>query len=97
MEQRAIIQYIVETFAGVDVVTGTDGIASGDTFFIYDPDRNLEPKRQFPFATIVTKDYSDFDRASNLNRPGVFRLNIGLSSATYDQAVKRHASGSRTR
>jgi hypothetical protein len=83
MEERAIIQYIVETFAGVDVVTGTDGIASGDTFFIYDPDRNLEPKRQFPFATIVTKDYGDFDRASNLNRPGVFRLNIGLSSDTY--------------
>ena len=36
-----------------------------------------------PFATIVTKDYGDFDRASNLNRPGVFRLNIGVSKETY--------------
>jgi hypothetical protein len=49
----------------------------------YDPERNLEPKRQFPFATIVTKDYGEFDRASNLNRSGVFRLNIGLSNQTY--------------
>ena len=83
MDERAIIEYITETFAGVDVVTGTDGIALGDTFFIYDPERNLDVKRRFPFATIVTKDYGDFDRASNLNRPGVFRLNIGLSNDTY--------------
>lgn len=83
MDQRAIIRYIADTFAGVDVVTGTDGIAAGDTFFIYDPDRDLEPKHQFPFATIVTKDYGDFDRASHLDRPGVFRLNIGVGSKTY--------------
>jgi len=31
----------------------------------------------------VTKDYGDFDRASNLNRPGVFRLNIGVNKDTY--------------
>ncbi|MGH7760092.1 MAG: DUF6194 family protein [Candidatus Dormibacteraceae bacterium] len=37
----------------------------------------------FPFATIVTKDYGDFDNQSNLDRPGVFRLNIGLSKETY--------------
>src|SRR4051794_12492596 len=83
MEERAIIQYITETYAGVDVLVGTEGIASGDTFFYYDPERNLDPKRRFPFATIVTKDYGEFDEASNLNRPGVFRLNIGLSHDTY--------------
>ena len=83
MDQAAIIQYIADTFAGVDVVTATEGIPAGDTFFIYDPDRNLEPKHQRPFATIVTKDYGDFDRASNLNRPEVFRLNIGVSRDTY--------------
>jgi hypothetical protein len=32
-----------------------------------------------PFATIVTKDYGDFDNKSNLDREGVWRLNIGLS------------------
>src|SRR5262249_7135413 len=53
------------------------------TFFIYDPDRSLEPKHRFPFATIVTKDYGEFDRASNLNREGVFRLNIGVSKDTF--------------
>jgi hypothetical protein len=83
MDQRSITQYIADTFAGVDAVTPTDGIASGDTFFIYDPDRKLDPKRRFPFATIVTKDYGDFDRASNLNRPDVFRLNVGVSKDTY--------------
>jgi hypothetical protein len=83
MDQDTIIQYIAETFSGVEVVTPTDGIAAGDTFFMYDPDRNLEPRQKLPFATIVTKDYGDFDAASNLNRPGVFRLNIGVSRATY--------------
>ena len=88
MDEASIIRYIAETFAGVDVVrpeAGSDApeIAWGDTFFIYDPDRNLEPNRRFPFATIVTKDYGDFDRASNLNRPGVFRLNIGVGKDTY--------------
>jgi hypothetical protein len=63
---------------------GAPEIAWGDTFFIYDPERNLEDTKRFPFATIVTKDYGDFDNASNLDRPGVFRLNIGLSKATYD-------------
>ncbi len=83
MDQASIIQYVADTFAGVDVLRATDVVGAGDTFFIYAPDRRLEPKHQFPFATIVTKDYGDFDRASNLNRPGVFRLNIGVSSDTY--------------
>src|SRR5262245_49761961 len=83
MDQDAIVRYVSATFAGVDVVTGTDGIAAGDTFFIYDPERNLEDRQRFPFATIVTKDYGDFDRASNLDRPGVFRLNIGVGRETF--------------
>src|SRR2546421_6265466 len=83
MDERAIIQYISETFPGVDVVTPADGIASGDSFFIYDPDRNLDDKHRLPFATIVTKDYGEFDNASNLNRPDVFRLNIGVGRETY--------------
>jgi hypothetical protein len=73
----------MDTFAGVDVARPTDGPGAGDTFFIYDPERNLEPQRQIPFATIVTKDYGDFDNLSKLNRPGVFRLNIGVSRDTF--------------
>jgi hypothetical protein len=66
-----------------DETSSAPKIAWGDTFFIFDPERNLEPKFRFPFATIVTKDYGDFDRASNLDRPGIFRLNIGVSKDTY--------------
>jgi hypothetical protein len=83
MDQDSIREYIADTFAGVEVLSATDGVGAGDTFFMYDPDHNLDPKRKFPFATIVTKDYGDFDCASNLNRPGVFRLNIGVGRDTY--------------
>ena len=83
MDQDAIIQYVTDTFTGVEVVRPTDGLGAGDNFLFYDPQRNLDPKRRFPFATIVTKDYGDFDDASNLNRPGVFRLNIGVSKDTF--------------
>ncbi len=83
MDPDTITQFITDTFPGVEVVIGDHGIGAGDTFFFYDPNRNVDPQRRLPFATIVTKDYGDFDRASNLNRPGVFRLNIGVSSDTY--------------
>jgi Family of unknown function (DUF6194) len=83
VDQDAIIQYVTGTFTGVEVVRPSDGPGAGDTFFFYDPQRNLDPKRRFPFATIVTKDYGDFDDASQLNRPDVFRLNIGVSRSTF--------------
>src|SRR5918911_368955 len=91
MDQDAIIQYVTDTFTGVEVVRPTDGPGAGDTFFIYDPQHNLDPKRRFPFATIVTKDYGDFNNASQLNRPNVFRLNIGVSRDTF-RALFGHAS-----
>ena len=88
MDEAAITRYIATTLPGVDVLVasregGAPEIAWGDSFFIYDPDRNLDDVRRFPFATIVTKDYGDFDNASNLDRPGVFRLNIGVSKETF--------------
>jgi uncharacterized protein DUF6194 len=89
MDQKAITHYVATTFSGVDAFVGskeagTPEMAWGDTFFIYDPERNLEGPKRFPFATIVTRDYGDFDNASNLNRPDVFRLNIGVGKATYE-------------
>jgi Family of unknown function (DUF6194) len=88
MDEASVTQYIATTFAGVDVVVasqelGAPEVSWGDTFFIHDPDRTLDAARRFPFATIVTKDYGDFDNASDLNRPGVFRLNIGIGKETY--------------
>jgi uncharacterized protein DUF6194 len=84
VDQDAIRPFIAERFSGVDVqVAGPDDgspeVAWGDTFFIHRDD-----KHRFPFATIVTKDYGDFDNLSNLNREGVFRLNIGVSKKTFE-------------
>ena len=92
MDQDAIIQYVADTFAGIEVMRPTEGPGAGDTFFYYDPQHNLDPTRQFPFATIVTKDYGDFDNASQLNRPEVFRLNIGVSRDTF-RALFGYAPG----
>ena len=76
MNPEEIARYIVETFGGVEVV-----VASGDSFFFYDPDRDTPPDRRLPFATLVTGDR--YDQASDLDRPGVFRLNIGIGPATF--------------
>ena len=89
MDQDAIVRFITARFPGVDadVGSGESGapeIAWGDTFVIYDPESTLEGAKRFPFATIVTKDYGDFDNLSNLARDGLFRLNVGLSRETYE-------------
>jgi hypothetical protein len=76
MDEATIVQYIQNTFAGVEVAT-----VSGGSFFMYDPDRTLPLERKFPFATIVTSD--EYDSFSNLSRTGVFRLNIGVSRETF--------------
>jgi hypothetical protein len=64
-------QYILDTFAGVET---TDNF--GYTFFFYGADRVL------PFATFIRAD-NPYDSVSNLDRPGVFRLNIGVSRQTF--------------
>ena len=90
MDQDGIRRYVAGAFSGVDVQiasreNGAPEMAWGDTFFIFDPERNLPDSRRFPFATIVTQDYGDFDNTSNLNRDGVFRLNIGVGKQTYQK------------
>ena len=62
--------------------TGAPEVAWGDSFFTYDPDGDA-PVTRMPFATIVTKDYAGFDTASDLNRPGVFRVNISVGTAAF--------------
>ena len=70
MDEASVTQYILDTFDGVETVT-----SSGNTFFFYGSDR------KFPFVTLVTND--EYDQFSNLNRPSVFRLNIGISKQTF--------------
>jgi hypothetical protein len=71
MDEKNITDYIINTFAGVETAT-----ALGYTFFFYGSDRML------PFTTIATTD-NEGDSISNLDRPGVFRLNIGVSKQTF--------------
>jgi hypothetical protein len=83
MDQDSIIQYVTDTFTGLEILRPTDGPGAGDTFFFYDPQRDTDPSRRLPFATIVTKDYQNFDTSSQLDRPNVFRLNIGVRRDTF--------------
>jgi hypothetical protein len=43
--------------------------------------------RRFPFATIVIKVSAGFDTASNLNRPGVFPLNIAVGRDKFRELI----------
>ena len=71
MDESSITSYILYTFANVETTT-----AFGYTFFFYGDDHKL------PFATMAGSD-NEYDRVSNLDRPGVFRLNIGVSKQTF--------------
>jgi hypothetical protein len=71
MNESAVADYITKTFPGVETTTNF-----GYTFFFYGSDHTL------PFATIASSD-NDNDRISNLDRPGVFRLNTGVSKQTF--------------
>ena len=77
-DHDALVDHITTAFTDVDVVT-----AMGATFF------SLDREKHWPnFATIVTTDEHDVGAPSNLDaRPMVYRLNIGLSRATFDRLV----------
>lgn len=71
MTEDAITQHLIDMLAG-----GHFQMADDNTFFFHGTDN------RFPFATIVTKDHTS-DSASKLDRPGVFRLNIGVGKETF--------------
>ena len=71
MDETTLAQYITGTFADVETTT-----AFGYTFFFYRSEHRL------PFATIASTD-NEYERISNLDRPGVYRLNIGVSKQTF--------------
>jgi hypothetical protein len=70
-----IIEHITGTFPDVDIVRSPDG---DWTFFSCDPEQHWPN-----FATLGTNDDA-YDRFSDLARPGVFRLNIGVGRASFD-------------
>ncbi|MGH2941242.1 MAG: DUF6194 family protein [Solirubrobacteraceae bacterium] len=82
---------LVTSMPGAVAVTASEAggapeSAWGDTFFFHDPDGD-EANRRMPFATLVITDYDGFDTASNLNRPDVFRLNIGVGRELFTELI----------
>jgi hypothetical protein len=69
----AIVQYLLDTYPETDVVE-----AMNAWFFSLDPDKHWPN-----YATLVTTD--EHDDASNLDRQGVFRLNLGVDKSTFDR------------
>jgi hypothetical protein len=65
-------------------VNGAPEVAWGDTFFFYDRDGITVPEKRLPYATIVVNDYPGFDEASDLARPGVYRVNASVSKQTFE-------------
>ncbi len=72
---ETITHYIKETYPETVVLE-----MAGTWFF------SLDEKHWPNFATIVTTD--EHDQASNLSRPGIFRLNIGVDRPTFNRIAE---------
>lgn len=71
IDESFITSYIMSTFEDVE----TD-VNLGYTFFFYKDDN------MHAFATIASTG-NEYEKISALDRPGVYRLNIGLSRETF--------------
>lgn len=75
MDETSVANYITTTFADVETSENF-----GYTFFFYRDDHML------PFATLIASD-NEYDRISDLDRPGAYRLNIGVSRQTFESLI----------
>jgi uncharacterized protein DUF6194 len=97
MTMDEILAFVSERFADVTVLVaseenGAPPAAWGDAFCTYTPETNAgdggrEAAGFEPFATVVTKDYEGFDTTSNLDREGVFRLNVSVGRRAFDAVL----------
>jgi hypothetical protein len=72
-DPKTIVDRILQTYPETDVVE-----AMNAWFF------SLDAERHWPnYATLVTTD--EHDDASNLSRPGAFRLNLGVDKETFER------------
>jgi hypothetical protein len=85
--ENEVVRMLTELPDVVTVMAGRENdapeIAWGDSFFFYDPDGTSDQRH--PFATIVTKDYTGFDTSSDLDRPGVYRLNLEVGREVFER------------
>ena len=72
MTEEELLSTLFLLFPRAEKVT-----SGGTTFWFAEGDR----RQMRPFLTLVTDD--EHDAASNLRRPGVYRLNVGLSADEY--------------
>ncbi len=77
MDQSDVIDFI----AALDNVSMVE--ADGNYFFSCTEDEAVQSAHWMPFATLITNDA--YDQYSDLNRPGVYRLNVGISRATFQK------------
>lgn len=73
MDEQTVAAWI-SALPGIEIVED-----QGDHYFFSDPTQPAN--NRLPFATVMTADR--YDQFSNLDRYGVYRLNIGVSPATY--------------
>jgi hypothetical protein len=71
LDEAFLTNYLTSTFENVKTTVNL-----GYTFFIYRDDDML------PFATIASTG-NEYEKISKLDRPGVYRVNIGVSRETF--------------
>ena len=72
-DPETIVTYIQTTYPETDTVEAMNAY-----FF------SLDPEKHWPnYATLVTTD--EHDDASHLDRPGTFRLNLGVDGETFER------------
>lgn len=79
MDDKELVSFMQESFPGIALLE-----ADGNLFIYYSPSGEI-PEKTFPFVTLMRGD--SYDSVSDLNRPGVYRLSIGLKKATYESLL----------
>jgi hypothetical protein len=79
VQKQEISRYILRQYRGLFAVD-----AWGEESYFYNPDGQLP--RGVYFATLKNKD-GDNDKASNLDRDSVFRLNFDISKITFEKVL----------
>jgi hypothetical protein len=89
--ETEIIEYVDGLPGVVTVIASEENAAPeaawGDTFFFYDPDGNTPENQRLPFATLVIHDYVGWDTESNLDRDGIFRVNIAAGRPGFERLL----------
>lgn len=89
LDAEALVRHIGALLDDVTVVVASEAmgapeVAWGDMFLYHEPG-GVETARTHPFATVVVSNYPGFDEASELDRPGIFRLNLSIGRAELEE------------